>query len=51
MNQPVKDDPMGCALLVGGLCIAIGIGALFGAAWGWLTIGGELLGLVVVSAI
>lgn len=39
----------GCSFILGLIVLSCAIGALYGGAYGWLTFGGGLIGLWVVS--
>lgn len=41
-----EDDGSGCALLLGIVIVALAIGEIWSAAYGWLFIGASLLALV-----
>ena len=44
-----KNEGRGCGILIGGLAVSIGIGVLFGAAYGWFAVGGLVIVMTIAS--
>lgn len=51
MASDENNEARGCFIVVGTVCVSIGLGFVFGQAVGWITFGGFLVAIAVLDAV